>query len=83
MVKEVNLDYSLEGLMQRNNSLEKILNLRKTEGRRRKGETEDEVVRWHHLLNGHEFEQTPGDGEGQGSLMLQAVVLQSWTQFSN
>ena len=80
---EVNLDYSLEGLMQRNNSLEKILNLRKTEGRRRKGETEDEVVRWHHLLNGHEFEQTPGDGEGQGSLMLQAVVLQSWTQFSN
>ena len=83
MVKEVNLDYSLEGLMQRNNSLEKILNLRKTEGRRRKGETEDEVVRWHHLLNGHEFEQTPGDGEGQGSLMLQAVVLQSWTQVSN
>ena len=83
MVKEVNLDYSLEGLMQRNNSLEKILNLRKTEGRRRKGETEDEVVRWHHLLNGHEFEQTPGDGEGQGSLMLQAMVLQSWTQFSN
>ena len=68
MVKEVNLDYSLEGLMQRNNSLEKILNLRKTEGRRRKGETEDEVVRWHHLLNGHEFEQTLGDSEGQGSL---------------
>ena len=26
------------------------------------------MVRWHHLLNGHEFEQTPGDGEGQGSL---------------
>ena len=30
--------------------------------------TEDEMVGWHHLLNGHEFEQTPGDGEGQGSL---------------
>ena len=30
--------------------------------------TEDEMVRWHHQLNGHEFEQTPGDGEGQGSL---------------
>jgi len=30
--------------------------------------TEDEMVRWHHQLNGHEFEQTPGDSEGQGSL---------------
>ena len=29
---------------------------------------EDEVVGWHHRLNGREFEQTPGDGEGQGSL---------------
>ena len=33
-----------------------------------KGTTEDEMVRWHHQLNGHEFEQTPGDGEGQGCL---------------
>ena len=31
--------------------------------------TEDEMVGWHHGLNGHEFEQTPGDGEGQGSLV--------------
>ena len=30
--------------------------------------TEDEMVGWHHQLNGHEFEQTPADGEGQGSL---------------
>ena len=30
--------------------------------------TEDEMVGWHHWLNGHEFEQTPRDGEGQGSL---------------
>ena len=29
---------------------------------------EDETVGWHHRLNGHEFEQAPGDGEGQGSL---------------
>ena len=29
---------------------------------------EDEIVRQHHRLNGHEFEQVPGDGEGQGSL---------------
>ena len=27
------------------------------------------MVGWHHRLDGHEFEQTPGDGEGQGSLM--------------
>ena len=31
--------------------------------------TEDEMVGWHQQLNGHEFEQTLGDGEGQGSLM--------------
>ena len=30
--------------------------------------TENEMVRWHHQFNGHEFEQTPGDGEGQGRL---------------
>ena len=30
--------------------------------------TEDEMVAWHHQLNEHEFEQTPGVGEGQGSL---------------
>ena len=29
---------------------------------------EDELVGWHHGLNGHAFEQTPGDGEGPGSL---------------
>ena len=33
-----------------------------------KGTTEGEMVEWHHWLSGHEFEQTPGDGEGQGSL---------------
>ena len=33
-----------------------------------KGRTEDEMVGWHHWLDGHEYEQTPGDGEGQGSL---------------
>ena len=30
--------------------------------------TEDEMVKWHHRLDGHEFEQSLGDGEGQGSL---------------
>ena len=33
-----------------------------------KGVTEDEIFGWHHWLNGHEFEQTLGDSEGQGSL---------------
>ena len=33
-----------------------------------KGIKEDEMVGWHHQLNGHEFEQIPGDGDGQGSL---------------
>ena len=31
--------------------------------------TEDELVGWHHRPDGHVFEQTPGDSEGQGSLM--------------
>ena len=30
--------------------------------------TDNEMVRWHHLLNGHQYEQTPGNGERQGSL---------------
>ena len=33
------------------------------------GVAEDEMVGWHHWLNGHEFELTPGDGEGQGGLV--------------
>ena len=37
-------------------------------GWKEKGMTEDEMVGWHHRLNGHEFKQAPGDGEGQGSL---------------
>ena len=42
--------------------------LEKIEGRRKRGVTEDEMVGWYHQLNGHEFEQSLGDGEGQGSL---------------
>ena len=34
-----------------------------------KGVTEDEMVGWNHRLSGHEFEQTPGDDEGHGSLV--------------
>ena len=41
---------------------------RKDWGLEEKGMTEDEMVGWHHRLNGHESEQIPGDSEGQGSL---------------
>ena len=56
-------------LMQRTDSLEKTLpgdgkDCRQEE----KGTTEDELVGWYHRLDGHEFEQAPGDGEGRGSL---------------
>ena len=78
--KEINPEYSLEGLMlklklpysghlmQRADSLEKTLILGKIEGIKENGMTEDEMVGWHHRLNGHEFEQTLEDSEGQGSL---------------
>ena len=42
--------------------------LGKIEGRRSRGR-QDEMVGWHHQLDGHEFEQAPGVGEGQGSLV--------------
>ena len=43
--------------------------LGKKNRRQEKGTTEDEMVGWHHRLNGHEFEQALGDSEGQGSLV--------------
>ena len=76
ILKEINPEYSLEGLMlkmkiqysghlmRRTDSFEKILMLGKTEGRRIRRR---QRMRWHHQLNGHEFEQTVGDSEGQGS----------------
>ena len=82
ILKEISPEYSLEGLMlklklqyfghlmRRADSLERTLMLRKIEGRRRRGWLR---MRWLDgttiQLNGHEFEQTPGDGEGQGSLV--------------
>ena len=38
------------------------------EGQEEKGTTEDKMVGWHHQLNGYEFEQALGVGDGQGSL---------------
>ena len=63
--------------MQRADSLGKTLMLGKIEGRM----TEEEMVGWHHRLNGHEFEQALGDGEGQGSLACcNPWGLKEWTQ---
>ena len=47
-----------------------------------KGTTEDEMVGWHHRLNGHEFEQAPGVGDGQGSLACCSPWGQSQTWLS-
>ena len=38
-------------------------------GQEKKWVTEDKMVGWHHQLNGHRTEQTPGDSEGQGILV--------------
>ena len=45
--------------------------------------TEDEMVGRHHPPNGHEFEQVPGDGEGQKHGVLQSTGSQSQTRLSN
>jgi len=80
ILKEINSEYSLEGLMlklklqyfghlmQRANSLEKTLKLGKTEDKRRKGWQWVRCLDSITQFNGHEFEQTPGDREVQGSL---------------
>ena len=77
----MNLEYSLEGLMLnlkfqyfgqlmwRTNSSAKDPDAGKDWGHEEKGTTEDEMIGWHHRLNGHEFEQTLGDGVGQRSLV--------------
>ena len=55
-------------LMRRVDSLEKTQMLGGIGGQEEKGMTEDEMVGWHHRLDGHEFEQALGVGDGQGSL---------------
>ena len=78
ILKEISPEYSLGGLMLklklqyfghligRAISLEKTLMLGKIEGGRRRGQ---QRMRWYHCFNGHGFEQTPEDCEGQGSLV--------------
>ena len=71
VLKEISPEYSLEGLMlklklqysghlmRRTDSLEKTLMLRKIESGRRRGQR-DEMVGWHHRVDGHEFEKAHG-----------------------
>ena len=80
ILKEINPEYSLEGLMMeaetpilwppdaKNQLIGKDPDAGKDWRQEEKGTTEDEMVGWHHQLKGHEFEQAPGDGKGQGSL---------------
>ena len=50
----------------------------------RLGAVEDEMVGWHHQFNGHEFEQAPGVGDGQGGLVCCSPwVSKSWTWLSD
>ena len=70
VLKEINPEYSLEGLMlQYFVYLMKSWVIRKDWRQKEKGAAEDEMVRYHHGLNGHESEQTPGDSGGQRSLV--------------
>ena len=44
--------------------------------------TEDEMVGWHHQLDGHEFEQAPGVGDGQGSLECYSPQSHKWSDMT-
>ena len=86
ILKEISPGCSLEGLMlrlklqyfghlmRRVDSLEQTLMLGRDWGQEEKGMTEDEMAGWHHRLDGHEFEWTPGVGDEQGGL----VCCDSW-----
>jgi len=80
ILKEINPEYSLEGLLAKAEVptlwppdmkswlIGKDSDTRKDWRQEEKGTTEDETVGWQHRLNGHEFEQTPGNGEGEESM---------------
>ena len=99
ILKDINPEYSLEGqmlklrlqncghLMRRADSLLKDPDAGKDWGQEEKWVAEDEMVRWHHWLNGHELEQTLEDSERQGSpestihgVTTSGTRLSKWTQ---
>ena len=76
ILKEINPEYSLEGLVVKlklqyfgHQLIRNDSDAGKDWRQEKKGETEDEMIGWHHQLHGHEFEKTLGDCEGQGSLV--------------
>ena len=81
ILKEINPEYPLEGLMLKLKLqysahlmwkswlIRKDSDTGKDLRQEEKGTTKDEMVGWHHQLNGHEFEQALGDGDGQGILV--------------
>ena len=102
ILKEISPEYSLEGLMlklklpilwppdAKNWLLGKDPDAGKDWRQEEKGITEDEMVEWHHWLHRHGFEQAPGAGDGQGSLVCcspwgwkeldRTVTELSWTE---
>ena len=101
ILKEISPEYSLEEMMLklklqffghlvwRTDLLKKDLDAGKDWRQEEKGMTEDEMVGWHHRLDGHEFEQAPGVGDGQGGLAccspwgckeLDTTERLNWTQ---
>ena len=73
ILKEINPEYSIrrtdaEAVVPKSQLIGKDPDPGKDWRQEEKGATEDEMVGWHHRLNGHDFEQMPGDCEGQGSL---------------
>ena len=79
ILKEISPGISLEGIMLKlklqyfGHLMRRVDSLEKTDARRdwwqeEKGTTENEMAGWHHRLDGHEFEGTPGVGDGQGGL---------------
>ena len=96
ILKEINPEYSLEGLMlklklqyfgylmRRADLFGKDPDTWKDLRQEEKGMTEDEMVGWHHRCNGLEFEKTLGDGEGQGTWPAAVHgVAKSWTWLSD
>ena len=101
ILKKINCEYSLEGLMLKlklqyfppavkNWLIGKDSDIGKDWRWEDKGLTEDEMVGWHHSLYGLEFEQAPGVGDGQGSLVccfpwghkeLDMTVQLNWTEW--
>ena len=95
ILKEINPEYSLEGLMLklklqywpmtwRDQLIGKEAHAGKDWRQEEKGMTENKMAGWHHWLSGHEFEQSLGDGEGQGSQAIHEVTkkwiwLSDWT----